>query len=148
MHRKYRKTNPWRYWVQLKFHLGFRGRVLGLLGILWIGNGITVWSVPGSPNYPMLDSHPSLRGAMWILTGAVAIWAAFQTSPLVDRLGFVALYLMAAYRFFAYFIPFADWTSDDGGTGRAAVGAIVWLIILALLVLISGWPEPPRGDDE
>lgn len=128
--------------------LGKRGTVLLILGVLWIFQGANAIGGPPSPTYLLLSGYGEVRGAVWIITGLIAIIAAPMPQGR-DKWGFLALYLMAAYRFVAYGIGVVDWLDDaHGGPGdpRSTVGALSWLIILALIVVIAGWREP--GDDK
>lgn len=146
IYRKHSRLSPLRYWLQLGQRVGRRGFVLILLGTIWVFTGLSALTGPEPQNVPMLAEFDALRSLAWISTGILGIYAAFQAR---DRLGFIALYIMAAYRFLAYVFSFISWAAGWGGNGRGLAAASMWLVIILLLILIAGWDEPnPREGDE
>lgn len=147
-HRKYKRTQLKRYSTYFSHTLGFRGRMLLLFGAIWIGNGLAVIGAPGNPTYPMLNEWDSVRATAWIVTGAIACWAAWRSPGLGDRPGFAALYIMALYHLIAYGIPFIDWmTGGGGGSARGITGVLLWLAIIGVIILTAKWPEPSRVEE-
>ena len=128
--------------------LGRRGACLTLLGIIWLCVGVSTALSDGPPDYVMLNGWGHVRGALWIATGAVAMLYAWKPQGR-DWPGFVALYLMAGYRFVAYMFGFAQWLNSEHGeqgSAHGAIGAFTWLIIIVLIVTVAGWRE--SADDE
>ena len=129
--------------ARARARLGRRGTLLALLGAIWIATGITTLIAPPSPGYLLLNIATEAQGVAWIATGMVALWCANRPSG-HDALGWIALYIMAAYRVLAYGWGLVEWaiTVDAGGSLRAAFGALVWVAVLIILVVCAGWPEP------
>ena len=128
--------------------LGRRGACLTLLGIIWVCVGVTTALSEGPDGYLMLNGWEHLRGALWIVTGAIAMIYAWKPQGR-DAVGFVALYIMAGYRFVAYMVGFAQWLGSDHGeqgSPRGAVAAFTWVIILVLIVTVAGWRESADDD--
>ncbi|MDY6054334.1 hypothetical protein [Micrococcus sp.] len=127
--------------------LGHRGSALLSLGTLWIGMGVLTILAPAPPGIHMLALAPTVRGTVWILTGAAAIIMATRRQG-HDAWGFLALMAMAAYRATAHIAAVLTELlapTPDGDLPRAVFGAIVWATIARLIVLIAGWPEPVRA---
>lgn len=57
-------------------HIGNRGTVLGLLGLIWTLTGVGLISEPGR-KYGVLDEHlpEEIRAALWLLPGLLALVA-------------------------------------------------------------------------
>ena len=140
-YRKISRLSPKRYLVHLIYSLGRRGSVLALLGVVWIMQGLFTYFSPERSDYWMLQQYPEVRLIGWLSTGAIAI--AFAARPQgKDALGFLALYIMAAYRAASYTIPFVLWafTSEDGNP-RGIFGLLAWGTIILLIFIVSGWSE-------
>ena len=118
--------------------LGRRGAVLTILGGIWTLIGVNVLAVGYDPTPALLSVTPSLRGALWVATGIAAALFAWRPQG-QDAPGFLALYVMVAYRCVAYIVDIAT------GRTTAAVGLLAWLGIAALILIVSGWRE--AGDD-
>ena len=148
-HRRYRRYDARRYILQLKCRLGRRGTVLACLGVLWVCTGIATLTAPGSEDYPLLtDVGPweDIRGAVWIATGCIAIVCAGRRQG-DDWPGWVALYVMVAYRLLAYLHGYGLWLLSDGGTSRGIIGALAWATALVPIAVCAGWEEPPTRTD-
>lgn len=145
-YRKYRRYDARRYAVQLRCRLGRRGTVLACLGFLWVCTGIATLSAPGSTEYPLLsDVGPleEIRGAVWIITGCIAIVCAGRRQG-DDWPGWIALYVMVAYRLLAYAHGYILWLAPwDGGTERGIIGVLAWAVALVPIAVCAGWEEPP-----
>lgn len=146
-HRRYKHVDPRRYYTRFTTAIGRRGTVLLLLGLIWLFSGLSVFTAPESTSYSLLQSNELLRGGAWIFTGLVAIVTA-RVPPGRDAWGFLALYFMAAYRVAAYAIEFLEWMfpGGNGGNPRGIVGALAWITILILIVVVAGWKEPTEED--
>lgn len=129
--------------------VGKRGQILLVFGILWLGVG---WGTLTQPppaawaNVPLLATFPD--GYVWLLTGAAAVAYAFRPSRLQnDAVGFVALYVMPAYRAGAYLLGWIDSLMPSvGGPGypRGWLTALLYLAMVAAVMICATWPEPPR----
>lgn len=131
-------------------YIGRRGTVLLILGLMWvlIGFYVATGSDEHSPYY-MLSHASAFRAVGWWVTGVVAIVAAPMAQGR-DRWGFLALYLMAAYRFAAQGAGFVDYLDDAHGgpsDAKSILGCILWGSMLALIVVVSGWRESDDSKD-
>lgn len=149
-YRRYRRYDARRYAVQLQHRLGRRGTILLLLGVIWIATGIQDAIGPPSDDYALLSDRlpivgkpllTELRAATWVTTGAAAMVFAWRRH---DAWGWVALYVMTSYRLIAYGLDATGWWSDAPSNGRGWVGVLIWLSILIVLAVCSGWPETDR----
>lgn len=163
-YRRYRRRDPRRYWILARLHarvvcarLGRRGLVLTMLGAIWVLVGLSTLTTPARPEYTLLELFAVPRGAAWVVTGIVAMVYAWRPQG-EDRRGFLALYVMAAYRCAAYLLGWVAWVVDGvsmpGGPGEqnGVFGALAWAAVVTLIVIISGWseshrPVPRRGED-
>lgn len=144
-YRKYHVLDPRHHYVHATSRLGRRGTVLTLLGIVWVLQGTTVLLAPSSPTYYLLANFEVIRALGWMVTGVIAV--AYAARPQGDDApGFLALYIMAAYRVAAYAVGFVAWLIPGGldGNPRGVVGIFSWLVILLAIVIIAGWHEPTR----
>lgn len=147
-YRQIPRWHPRRYVVHAETVLGRRGTVLALLGGLWLLVGASCLAIPPSGDYWLLSGPGWPRAIGWIITGAVAIWYANRPQG-QDAIGFLALYLMAAFRVAAYGLSFIMWVAPGGypGTARGLVGATTWIAVILLIVVVAGWREPtPEGE--
>jgi hypothetical protein len=125
--------------------LGRRGQALLVLGLAFLFVGIETLLSPDPipPDRFLLHALiPSdVRAAIWIVSGGLAIAAAWRRGG--DGFGFAALVVPLVIRSVsllwstvAYLVGATSWPL--GWTG-----AIIWLLLLALVLLISGWAEAP-----
>lgn len=140
-YRRYSVVDPRRHYIRMTSELGRRGTVLVLLGIVWIFQGVTIVLTPTPSTYELLSGYDAIRSAAWFITGALAI--VFARIPQgFDAVGFVSLYIMAAYRIFAYTFSFALWLlPSEGGNPRGIVGMLSWTTILIMIAMVAGWRE-------
>lgn len=138
-----------RYMPRPWCEVGFRGQILLVFGVLWLGVGYGTVTEPAPDvweNVPLLLHIPD--GWLWLATGAVAIAYAFRPIRLQrDAVGFVALYLMPAYHAGAYLIAWIDSLSTTvGGPGypRGWLTALLYLAMVAAVMICARWPEPPH----
>ncbi|MEO5745787.1 MAG: hypothetical protein ABIQ53_14520, partial [Terracoccus sp.] len=104
--------------------------------------GVSALITPPSPTYFLLAHWAGARACVWIVTGLIAIAYARRRQG-ADAPGFLALYLMAAYRVAAYSLGFIHWLlPGDGGDARGIVGVFAWTTVVILIIAISGWAEP------
>lgn len=145
--RRYRPTDPRRYYVHVRTFLGRRGTFLALLGAVWVAQGVAAIATPGSSSYMLLNNGGEWRAMAWVATGAIAIIYATRSQG-EDAPGFLALYLMAAYRAVAYGLGLFLWALPGGQEGdpRGAIGLLSWLVVIVAILVVAGWEEsgPPR----
>lgn len=114
-------------------HLGRRGAVLSILGVLWVLVGVNILATDYRPSLA-LTAAPSYQSALWVGTGFVACAFAWRPQG-QDAPGFLALYVMVGYRCISYAF---EWGS---GKSTAVIGLLVWLAVAALILIIAGWRE-------
>lgn len=141
--RRYKPTDPRRHIVHLTTTLGRRGTALLIFGTIWVCTGISVLLAPPSGTYTLLALATAPRAIAWIATGVIAIMSAGRPQG-HDAIGFLALYLMAAYRTIAYLAAAVIWLLPGGneGNARGIVGALAWATVVLFVVLVAGWHEP------
>lgn len=144
-HTRYHPLDPRRHYKRATARLGRRGTVLALFGVVWVMQGITVLIAPESPTYYLISQFTAVRAIVWIATGIVAIVYAARPQG-DDAPGFLALYVMAAYRIVAYGAGFVLWALPGGteGNPRGIIGAFSWGVILLSILVMAGWHETGR----
>lgn len=141
--RKYRHIDPRRGVTHLSAVIGRRGTALVLIGSMWIGIGLSTLALDN------IDRLTLTVGIAWIVTGTVAIMSARNRQG-HDALGFLALYVMAAFRALTHLSDVVLWIVPDGRPGelRGVVGVLVWVAVIALIVLVAGWKEPAPDEQQ
>lgn len=131
--------------------MGKRGQILATFGLVWVGIGLNV-SAEGDPiawaTLPPFVLLPTpLRGLAWIITGLIALaYSLRPTRVHGDWIGFVALYLMPAWRVAAFTWTWLDSMLPLGGPcyPRGWLWAITCGCMVAAVMICATWPEPPR----
>lgn len=139
-------TKPTRW---LAARLGRRGAALLVLGVIFMLVGLDVALAPDPPDLDRfllhtLIPHP-LRAALWLIPGALAIWASVHKGPGPDGFGFVALVVPLIIRIVSYVFSFVAFLLGAGTWAFGWASALIWLAILALILIIAGWAEVPSG---
>jgi hypothetical protein len=123
--------------------IGRRGAILSCYGIVWllVGWGQIVQPQPDQRGLRLLlDRMPLEAWAWcWIVAGLIALAFAWAP-PGRDAAGFVALVLIVVPWMTSYL---ASWLLGDYPRGWAA--AAVWTAITVPIMVVLGWPEPPRS---
>lgn len=123
--------------------LGRRGAILTSYGLVWVlyGYGLLVIPLPDQRGLrTLLNLMPLSAWAWcWIGAGIVALVCAWAP-PGRDTAAFFVLPLPAAAWMATHF---AAWLLDD--VPRAWVATAVWAVITAPVLVVAGWPEPPRA---
>ena len=131
-----------------------RGQILLIFGLVWIGIGVNVLHDGDPATWAKLEPFqafsPVMRGWAWIVTGAVAV--AYSVRPRIihhDGLGFLALYIMPAWRVAAFVWSWLDGLLPLGGEGypRGYLWALTYGCMVAAVMICASWPDPPRSDD-
>ena len=140
--RHYSRTDPRRYGTWLRVRLGRRGSFLALLGVVWVLQGVAALTAPESSSYILLAAGEEWRGVAWITTGALAIAYAGRPQG-EDAPGFLALYVMAAYRVAAYGLGLLLWLIPGGepGNARGSIGVLAWAVVIIAILIVAGWRE-------
>jgi hypothetical protein len=138
-------TTSW-WWHQVNT----RGRVLLILGLVWMGIGLDVALDPVPPGWEniWLFTHvpAEWRAGAWFLTGFLAIIVGLRRRNTEDDgFGFAALYLMPAERAAAFLYGYMDYLLPFGGPGAPGglLDALIYVAIVALILVLSDWANPP-----
>ena len=127
--------------------LGRRGATLAILGVAFLIIGIKALLAPVEPvedRYLIYSLLPAVaRGFLWIVPAVLALVAAFKSTGR-DGFGFAALAIPPSIMAFSYI-----WSSVAFALGLSPwafgwTSAITWLMVLTLLSVVAGWPEPTR----
>lgn len=130
---------PVRHFVER--HLGTRGTLLMLLGLMEISRGIAVWSEliapPDTAVFFQFIPLP-IRAALWCTCGLIAIATSFGRTRRQST-GFAALIIMPVERFCAYL---GSWVvflhpGAPSGDGFAFAWAAFWGLFAALIWVLS-----------
>lgn len=141
-YRRFKRYDPRFYYNLLKFKIGRRGSVLFFLGLIWVFQGLNLVLQVEPSSYYILNHFNNFRAIIWMVTGLCAIYYS-QKPQGHDIFGYIALYIMAAYRVIGYGYDFVLWMVPGGidGNPRGIVGVFSWATVIILLVVISGWVE-------
>lgn len=124
---------------------GRRGLCLALFAGVFIVYGFALaGSDPDRPGLELITRRIDLStwAFLWITSGVGAIGLSVSRR---SWLGYVALMPMPLLWAGANAGAFLLSLGTDEGTANAWAGALVWSLIAAVLLIISGWPEAPRG---
>ena len=126
--------------------LGFRGRFLLLVGTAYIAQGVSATEDWGIAPHDL--APPWARAALWIVAGLIAIGTAWRPVRDVNPAGWLALYIPPALWSVSYMIswivslvPGLGFPGYSGGL----MYALIWAMVVAVVLVCSGWPEPARG---
>lgn len=126
--------------------LGRRGAFLILVGAVWILRG---WDLLVEPSDGELLHQVVLssaaRGGAWIVTGTVAVLAAVRSTGR-DGLGFVALVVMPAVLLASHAWAGVQEALGEPVAGATWSGVVRWAAVIAVVLIVAGWPEPPTAD--
>lgn len=136
-------TKPTRWLARL---LGRRGTALLIFGIVFILTGVKTLLDPTDwdPDRLLLFTYlpAEVRAALWGSSGILAIIAACKRDPGHDSFGFVGLVVPSFMTFFSYVWSTVAFLLGEISWGLGWHSALVWLLILAFISMIAGWPEP------
>jgi len=130
-------------------HLGRRGGVLLILGVIWVFIGISTIVDPsagfGADHQGLFhEGLPSwLRATLWIGTALFALSSAWRVAGRRDDWGYMALILMPIVRTASYAWAWLIHLTGGHGDPTGWLGALVWATLAILVFTISGWPETP-----
>ena len=127
----------------LRARLGRRGLALVVFSLVFALTGLAALLEPAQDGgrYILYMSLPvPARVALWMFPAALGLWSAFRGVGR-DGIGFAALVVPALVVAFSYlwsmvgyFVGLTEYALGWTGAGR-------WLLILALLLIVSGWKE-------
>lgn len=138
---------------------GWRGLSLILLGSVWlvVGAGVMAQDRQSRSLLAMDYLPPLLIGACWWATAAVAILQGLRGPGRDDTTGYVALFIMPAFRCAAYLVAWALWwgaqivaevwatfgwgTVPQVGHREGWFAALVWGTIVVFVFITARRPE-------
>lgn len=136
---------------------GYRGACLAILGVIWILFGFSALLAPKEPrSFVLHEMLPVwIRALLWVTSGAVAIWFGLRGADKDDTWGMVALVILPVERMVSFLVSWIvyvvlglahrAWPEVPvDGYDRGWYAASVWLLIVVLLRVIAGWPNPRR----
>lgn len=127
--------------------LGRRGAVLAVLGIAFVFNGLggLATGQPPKPEHMLLFTYiPTIPSALlWIIPGLAALVAAAQRGTGRDGFGFAALVVPLGLRAFSFIWSTVSYFAGASDWPFAWTGALTWIALLAMILIIAGWPEEP-----
>lgn len=127
-----------RHLETLRYRVGRRGCALLFFALLDLIYAASLLSAPAGGSYRFLADILPL--AVWAgLWGAVGLLCAVQAFLPSDRAAFAAASLIKVVWGMVQLI---GWLIAD--LDRGYVAAAVWLAFAAFVLVIAGWPEPPR----
>lgn len=143
---------------RLTRRFGYRGAALLVLGVMWTLFGISVLLQPEMDARPWVF-HELLpipvRAGLWVAAGLVGVIFGLRGSDKDDTVGMVALMLMPLERFASFAVSYLayaiTWTAhhfshdiEITGYKQGWIAAMFWLLIITLVRLVAGWPNPRR----
>ena len=123
---------------ELQHRVGRRGCALLFFALLDLIYAASLLSAPTSGPYRFLAAILPLAAwaSLWAAVGLLCLLQAFMRA---DRAAFAAAALI---KVIWGMVQLTGWLIAD--LYRGYVGAILWLALAAFVLVISGWPEPPR----
>ena len=124
--------------------LGHSGSMMTLLGLAWVSLGFL--SIRGSELPRLLHGvffSDDLSGTAWIVTGSVAVAAAWRPPGYSLAGGWLALYIIPAVRAIGNLVAFVVF-AVPGGDGGSDVGihfAIIYGTMVGVVYICSDWPD-------
>jgi hypothetical protein len=131
-------------YARAKRALGRRGGVLLVFGVMYAVLGVKAFVEPTLDDgrfvlYAMLPV--AARALLWLIPAALALGSLILRKRVGDGAGFAALVLPAGTMAFSYvwsavahLFGITDWAFGWSS-------ASIWLLILALILIVSGWGE-------
>ena len=126
-----------------------RGQILVIFGFIWTVIGLGIYQQPALPGYEnLLFTHMPvwLRAGAWVATGVIAVAYALRPSRIkTDGVGFLALYVMPAERAAIFLWGWVEHMIPGGSVGydRGLLAGFVYLALVASVMVIASWPDPP-----
>ena len=131
--------------------LGNRGKMLLVLGAIWVALGVGVITEGDAAVWdrtPLVLIPSWVRAAAWIGTGAYAIAVAWRPILRVRDAGaWTGLYVMPAVRAVCAGIGWIDShvPGHTEGYERGWLTALIYIAIVAAVRICAGWPESPKA---
>lgn len=119
-------------------HVSHRGRGLLLLGLVWItvgGNILTDGKAAGGVVFPLTILDPPIRSALWIASGALAVWFAVKGAGRErTKFAFAFLVVPPSLRALSFAYGWIVYVCTGRGIDDGWLHAIAWgLVVLFVL---------------
>lgn len=123
--------------------MGYRGSILFIFGLSWVTYGVGVVDAP-AVHWSLAYGHlpVAVRVAGWVVTGTYAIAMSVNARFRDDSWAWVALYLMPSLYAISHLGAWAISAIAWDGYARAWVGLAIWCLLMAIVMICAGWPEP------
>jgi len=124
---------------------GRRGVALILIGVAWVGFGLTLLAEPPivNPNAAILMDYVSgwVQFSLWATTGLVAASAGLRRNW--QWIGFIAALAMPVVRITSFAWSTIMWLipGAPGGDSRSVGAGMFWTALFALIWVVSTWPD-------
>jgi hypothetical protein len=140
-------------------HVGRRGTFLVCFGVIYLVYGVAQWSRATSPFAALGPTGHLLTrppwAALWLACGLAATVCAVgrrrrgEVRAWVDALGYNALLLPPTVWVLGYVLSAVLYLATAGqvGSDRAWAALVIWMSVVVAVLVVSGWPEPPRDKD-
>ena len=138
-----RPTADTRFYRALRARLGRRGLALTVFSLVFALTGLAALLEPAQDEgrYILYMGLPvPARVALWLVPAALGLWSAFRGVGR-DAIGFSALVIPALVVAFSYLWSMVGYLVGLTDYALGWTGAGRWLLILALLLIVSGWKE-------
>lgn len=146
----------WRHWRRGAAEtLGRRGAFLLMFGLAYSVYGVaqlvrSTTPFAGLGVYGELLAQPPW-GVVWATCGVAAIGCGLWRSRVgVDQLGYNALLVPPSVWTLGYTWSAILYLGTGGAAGaeRAWASAVIWSALVVSVLVVSGWPEAPRGPQD
>lgn len=131
--------------------LGRRGTFLLLVAVCWVAVGVITITDPAPPPGHGLYEYlapPWVRGTVFVATGVVGLIGAVRLKW--QPAGYAAVIVMPVIRTTSYAVGwvlslFPDEVVNTAGHPNGLVFTVLWLVVIAMIAIVAGWPEPPTA---
>ena len=137
-------------YAALRARLGRRGLALVLFSLTYVLTGLSALLAPteNAGRFILYAEFPvPVRLVLWFVPAAIGLWAAFRGVGR-DAPGFAALVVPASIVAFSYVWSWVGYFAGETDWPLGWTGAARWLLVLALILIVSGWKEaeePPTA---
>jgi hypothetical protein len=116
------------------------------MAFVFIGVGILIDDAPPETGNFLLHTllPPPIRAALWLLPGIAALCAATHRGTGKDGYGFAALVVPVIIRCVSYLCSAIGYVFGLTPWPYAWTYALTWSGLLAIILIIAGWPEVPE----
>lgn len=132
--------------------LGRRGTVLVLIGIIWVGYGISICLIDHpdrfsstGPDGPLQFMDAREWCVPWLACGLFALGYGLRGRKLASDTGAFMALLGPPFLWTIMFLwSFAVAVATGGHHGRSTswLGALVWAVAVVFILVIAGWADP------